>query len=209
MFVVLFAVASIGLTIANGLFLQISAGDPEYTPQDATGALLALGVVACALIYTILFILCIFLTCRVTYRMVSNLHKLNSTYADMSPGWAIGYYFIPFANLVMPLRGVEQIWKGTFAELTNDVPPSPKGAIGWWWGCWIAANILENIASRLSGQGLLSTSSSPLTPEAISVENGVEAIAEIFTLLACVFMLRLFGKLTKAQQGLAEITALS
>lgn len=207
--IVLYAIVSIALTAANALFLQLSHGDSEYTPTDAQGAFTALGLAGCGLIYTVLFVLCVIFTCRVTFRMMSNLRKLNSTYAEMSPGWAVGYYFVPFANLIMPMRAMDEIWKGTFSELTNDVPPSPKGAIGWWWGCWIAANLVDNVANRLSGEGFLQRSTGPLSPDQINAASATSAVAEVLTLLACVFMVRLFGKLANAQSGLAGVAALS
>jgi hypothetical protein len=44
------------------------------------------------------------------YRTNANAHSFSS---DMSitPGWSIGWFFIPFANLVMPYLGVQETWR--------------------------------------------------------------------------------------------------
>ena len=53
-----------------------------------------------------------------------------------SPGWAVGWWFVPFAWYVMPFLAVREI----------DVRSSPDGAprrasplLGWWWAAWIGA----------------------------------------------------------------------
>jgi hypothetical protein len=76
------------------------------------------------------------------YRANANAHSFSS---DMSitPGWSIGWFFVPFACLVMPYRGVQETWResheraGRFEEVDSSL-------LGWWWGLWIASNILSN-----------------------------------------------------------------
>ncbi|QYO65100.1 DUF4328 domain-containing protein [Leptolyngbya sp. 7M] len=36
------------------------------------------------------------------YRAHKNLFSLKPTHLDFSPGWAVGWWFIPFLNLVRP-----------------------------------------------------------------------------------------------------------
>jgi heme/copper-type cytochrome/quinol oxidase subunit 2 len=36
------------------------------------------------------------------YRAYKNLSALNAQNLEHSPGWAVGWWFIPFANLVKP-----------------------------------------------------------------------------------------------------------
>src|SRR5262249_51887134 len=139
----------IALTVFNASFEYLSIGTIDYTPTDMNGAVVVLGLAASGVLYTIFFILCVFFTCRITYRMMKNLHELNASHVTISPTGAWGYYFIPFANLALPAKAVKEIWQGTFAELEGEPPREPRGAIGWWWSCWLLANFTENIAGRI------------------------------------------------------------
>ena len=84
-----------------------------------------------------------------TYRAMKNLHIVNDPNADMKPGWAVGWYFIPFANLVKPFQGMLEIWRGSHHQAgeSEKVP----AFVGWWWAFWLGSNILANVAVRLGG----------------------------------------------------------
>tara|TARA_Y100001970_G_scaffold198003_1_gene240901 strand:- start:454 stop:1068 length:615 start_codon:yes stop_codon:yes gene_type:complete len=66
----------------------------------------------------------------------------------ISPGWAVGWYFVPFANFVMPYRSLKETFKASFntedwesIEVPHDFPT--------WWTTWIIGNILNNASLRL------------------------------------------------------------
>jgi hypothetical protein len=77
------------------------------------------------------------------------------------PGWAIGGWFIPFANLVFPPRVMNDIRRlGDVAGL-----PERRALVGWWWGVFLVANFgavavtesgnqpdLEALRGQTSGQ---------------------------------------------------------
>ena len=116
--------------------------------NDQLGAI-DIGIVAVGLAQLVLFWVCVILVGRVTYRAMKNLHTMHSTFPDMSPGWAVGWYFIPIANLFQPARGMSQIYHGTFAAVGEPVPSQSR--IGIWWTCWLLTNFTANIAFRLAG----------------------------------------------------------
>lgn len=45
------------------------------------------------------------------YRMNANLRQLSSKPMEFTPGWMIGWYFIPFANLFKPFQGMRELWQ--------------------------------------------------------------------------------------------------
>lgn len=60
---------------------------------------------------------------------------------EYTPGWAVGWWFVPLANLVKPKQAMDEAW------LASD-PLLPAGAtgwrgrrvnpiLGWWWAAWI------------------------------------------------------------------------
>jgi hypothetical protein len=45
------------------------------------------------------------------YRWNTNCHKLGAVGMKYTPGWAVGWFFIPFANVFMALLVLIEIWK--------------------------------------------------------------------------------------------------
>jgi hypothetical protein len=124
--------------------------DPRgsYLPGEATASLLDGGG---ALLQLIAYIVCIVLVSKWIYRVSLNAHSLASG-MSISPGWNVGFFFIPFANLWLPYKGLRETWAVSAdpgAWRTVKVPP----LLGWWWGLWIASNIVANIAFRIGLSG--------------------------------------------------------
>lgn len=84
-----------------------------------------------------------------TFRAMKNLHVWGARNARMAPGWAVGWYFIPFALLFMPYKGMDQIVDGSME--VNDLPVLGTPRLLLWWICWIAGGILDRIALRVDG----------------------------------------------------------
>ena len=87
------------------------------------------------------------------HRAFSNLPALRAEHLEFSPGWAVGWWFIPFANLVKPYQIMSELWNASDSDFDPDVFMSNKigteSIIGWWWGFYIVGNIFANIAGRL------------------------------------------------------------
>ena len=69
-----------------------------------------------------------------------------------SPGWAVGWWFIPFANLFMPARCVLEIARASEppdeeGESLGLPPPSRALLVGTWWAAWLGMNALSLVAS--------------------------------------------------------------
>lgn len=59
-----------------------------------------------------------------------------------SPGWTVGWFFIPFANWFRPYRAVKEIW--AVSEPTRD------GPLAAWWGLWLAMSIGGRVVDKIS-----------------------------------------------------------
>lgn len=79
------------------------------------------------------------------YRANANAHVFAGNEMTISPGWSVGWFFIPFANLVMPFRGVNETWQAS-QKAAGGYAAMRSPLVGWWWGLWIANNILANLA---------------------------------------------------------------
>lgn len=59
-----------------------------------------------------------------------------------TPGWAVGWWFVPFANLGMPLVAVLELDR---RSTTGGLPRKASPLLGWWWAAWVAESILPVI----------------------------------------------------------------
>jgi uncharacterized protein DUF4328 len=85
------------------------------------------------------------------YRANNNIAAFGEP-REHSAGWAVGSFFVPFANLVIPYRAVKEIWKKSDPAGADSLlyTPSPPGYFPAWWGFWIAMNIANNIYFRMT-----------------------------------------------------------
>lgn len=91
------------------------------------------------------FIASIVAVCLWTYRANANAHALAGDWVapSLSPGSAVGSYFIPFVNLVRPYSAMREI------DSASTGAPSSDPMLGLWWGTWVVGNILGNIGFRM------------------------------------------------------------
>ncbi len=94
----------------------------------------------------------------------------------VTPGWAVGYWFIPFANLAKPYNVARAVVSG----LGVSAP------LGVWWGFWIASNIASNVSARMNLSGTAGLG----TAEAATVLGLLGTLLSIPAALACVQVVR-------------------
>lgn len=71
---------------------------------------------AIAMILNSASVICaIIAVCLFYHKASKNLHMSGLTGLSYTPGMAVGWFFIPFANLVLPLLVTNEIWKGSVA----------------------------------------------------------------------------------------------
>jgi hypothetical protein len=64
------------------------------------------------------------------------------------PGWTIGSWFVPIVGLFFPFQIMADIWR---ANLPAERRARTAWLLGFWWGCWIAGDILGAIAMVSAG----------------------------------------------------------
>ena len=82
--------------------------------------------------------------CIWQHRGQANLHDLGRTNLVFTPGWAVGWWFVPIANLFKPFQSVRELWRASEPVLDGAAwsGSSTWPVIGTWWACWIAPNLL-------------------------------------------------------------------
>ncbi len=89
------------------------------------------------------------------YRTCANAHALTSHPMEFTPGWAVGWNFVPFALLWKPFQAIREIWNVSKGPgLSIDETPA---FMRFWWGLWLAGNAADQISFRLTGPGYADT----------------------------------------------------
>ncbi|MXW55442.1 MAG: DUF4328 domain-containing protein [Gemmatimonadales bacterium] len=91
------------------------------------------------------------------YRANDNARQLGAAEMRFTPGWAVGWYFIPIAWFWKPYQAMTEIWRASVNPSDwRATPVSPL--LRWWWGLWIVnswgLDIVDLVASyRLDEAG--------------------------------------------------------
>jgi Domain of unknown function (DUF4328) len=122
------------------------------------------------------------------------VRQMNALGVDVgaTPGWAVGYWFVPFANLVKPYHTVRNIVSGLGGErLVASL------GIGWWWAAWLIAGALENIEGRIMlREGLFA----PTSPEVYAIGIGT-SLLNIAGALLCLRIILAVQRHMAARRG--------
>lgn len=123
--------------------------------------------------------------------LASRMTRILASHKNVTPGWAVGSYFIPILNLWKPYQAVVFI-REQVSEKT------PMGfLVGLWWTAWLVANVSSNYFYRNEADEFYSTA------EAISYNNGI-IIDEIISVVASVLAAAVIQKLTTGQERMAS-----
>jgi hypothetical protein len=140
------------------------------------------------------------------HRVHRNLPSLLASPLRYSPGWAVGYYFIPILNLIRPYQVMREILRGSdpaqVAPLRNPSHKTkmPSSAIvGWWWASFLLMQV-ANQAGRPFRDLMLSN---PFVPIGISMACVLITLAA--AILTIVLVLRVDARQSRRYAILLEL----
>lgn len=165
--------AALGFAITawvdSGAMTASLEGDAETS--GLISALVVIGLLAVGIFVGTVVSFCMFV-----HRAASNLRALGRSGLSFTPGWAVGWYFVPFANLIKPYHAMKEIVLAS----DPDAPKSEYGSdwmsnplpsiVGAWWTLWIFRMVVDRISSRME-TGLV------FEAVALAVELGAVATA--------------------------------
>lgn len=105
------------------------------------------------LVQLLLYIPTVVLFCMWAYRANANARALGASDLSVSPGWTVGWFFIPVAHLWKPYQAIAEVDRASG-------PDDPTDSTSWhrsrtsmvvhlWWAAWVIGSIAVNISSRM------------------------------------------------------------
>ncbi len=83
------------------------------------------------------------------HRANRNARALGAEGMKFTPGWAVGWYFVPIMSLWKPYQAMREIWQAS-AEPGNWRAVQAPPLLGWWWALYLGNQILNQAAYHLS-----------------------------------------------------------
>lgn len=99
------------------------------------------------ILYSIVFVVSGFLILRWIHRANYNARQLGAENMRFSPGWSIGYYFIPILALWKPYQAMKEIWKAS-KDPSNWASQGVSALLPLWWFLWLVSNFLGQVVYR-------------------------------------------------------------
>lgn len=140
-----------------------------------------------ALVEVLAYLASAVLVGRWIWRTNSNAHGFSDG-VSITPGWSVGWFFVPFANLVKPYQGVKETWNASH-ELAGSLEQLDSPLLGWWWGLWLLTNFASTISVRIE---LSSNYANP----GLLVFNLIIALVNI---ALCIILVQIMQRLSRAQ----------
>ena len=166
--------------------IGLDEGEPFWLVMQSLVAALELLIQ----IFTIVFFL-IWLN-----RSNKNLTPLRVPSIEYSSGWSVGWWFVPFANLVKPFNVVQEVWRESDPDfdpdlnfLTNSLGTS--SLLYAWWAFWIISNIATNISSRMFDA---------VDVKSLEITGYVFIISGTLTTIAAVLAVKVVREITDRQE---------
>ncbi|MGH9948077.1 MAG: DUF4328 domain-containing protein, partial [Pyrinomonadaceae bacterium] len=104
------------------------------------------------------------------YKAYRNLTPLRAYHQEFSPGWAVGWWFIPFLNLVRPYQVVREIYNESDPDYEEDMgflSVTGQGAppfVSIWWLTFLGGGFAYRVSDIVYGKGDLPASEAVFIP---------------------------------------------
>ena len=171
--IAIYAVAVLGGIFEYQAYMELPAD------VDLSGTVIPAEIVTAliGLVQLILFIIIGITFLRWIYRANMNLGTLSGQPMRFTPGWSVGWYFIPFACLFKPYQAMKEIW-----EKSHKYGYGTDSLLGLWWALWLLSTFLGELAMKsiLGAESVTDYSSSSIT---YMVSDGIDAVLSIVALM--------------------------
>src|ERR1700733_5491881 len=129
------------------------------------------------------------------YRAYKNIQGFGAEGLRFSPGWAVGYYFIPILSLIRPVQVMNEIWRAS--DDPRDWPRRPGSwVIVSWWTLFLIYTGVTQVSLEIAIQA---STNDQWTLAAVLAIAG-----DLFSIPLSIAALRLVTEVYRRQKALVE-----
>lgn len=160
----LVVINSVAMLALAGLYFVLAvtvyAFEPVLdAPDDVefTGTLIfaSLGIAGGACLLVLMLPVCALLFSLFVYASNKNARALGAQGMRFTPGWAVGWFYVPLANLYFPWAVMKELYLVSDPDrLPNPRPEGQATLVNAWWGSMIAHMILSMLEDLLQDGAL-------------------------------------------------------
>jgi hypothetical protein len=130
------------------------------------------------------------------HRAYGNLRALGVSEPRYKRGWAIGAWFIPFANLVLPKQMANDLWRAGDPVMQPNDPGWQRRPVApllhWWWAFYLIGGAVSALSGNMIGDAA--------TLDAMNAGVGVDAVAQALWIAAAFAGTRVVALSTERQE---------
>jgi hypothetical protein len=168
---------------------RMDPGSPVTSSSSAAGPAIEMFGIIAAAVYTIAFLVAAILVLTWIHLVNRNAH-LFADDMSVSPGWNVGFFFVPLLTWWKPFVGIRETWQVSQSPSQwRDVPV--PAFLRWWWACWLASSMLGYASLRLSLQATM--------VDELIAASVLDIIDAVVSIPLGLLLLRLVRELTQAQ----------
>jgi hypothetical protein len=148
----------------------------------------------------VLFVVALVLFLRWLHLSYRNLLELGTRDLRFTPGWAVGYWFVPVLNIWRPAEVLGDLWRATDPRADDgwrSLRSSPL--IGWWWAIGLVAGPVAWAAQAMPAE----------TISELQSKNTVLILVHVLEVAAGACLFAVIGKLTARQDARAAARAIA
>ncbi len=129
------------------------------------------------------------------HRANLNCRGFGAQGMKFTPGWSVGYFFIPFLNLVRPYQAMKEIWKVS-QNPSGWQSASTSSLLGWWWALWLLSGFLGQIVFR--------TTMNATTIDQLQASTGLSIVSSFVGIPLCLVAINLIKTIAGMQERVVK-----
>ena len=179
------AVAVLSSALEFELLTRENISQAEAEANDTRQQIVGLVQVAVYLLTVVIF-------ARWIYRANQNVRAIGAQGLRITPGWAVGYFFVPVICLWRPYQAMKDLWRAS-QNPASWVGVAPGSILGLWWTLWIASNVL--------GQMTFRTMMHAQEIEGLKFATIVQILSDAVDIPLCIVALTLVAQVVRGQNA--------
>ena len=129
--------AAIDIGLWSGRLAQRATNGGVFSQTEGDVEALVGGLKMIITVVTVMIFL------RWTYLANRNVRSLGADALEFTPGWTVGWYFVPIAFLWKPYQALKETFKASHPDFTENWKQAPRPAIvPLWWTLWILTSFV-------------------------------------------------------------------